>query len=131
MRRLLLLVLLLALPVGADDAAAALSAAQSFLSLVDQGKYAEAYRISAPVVLEAVTETQFVEQVKGVRTELGTLKGRKLAKTTSPDKLPKENGTFYIIEYSSNFANRDGVTELVAPQLQADGIWKVAGYRFK
>lgn len=132
MRRLLLLLLLLTVPVAADDAlAAATAAAQSFLSQVDQGKYVEAYQATAPIVQKAATEEQFVLQVGSIRDKLGALKGRKLAKTIPPDQLPQEQGKFYVFEYQSNFANKAGVTELVSPQLQPDGSWKVAGYRFK
>lgn len=127
MRRFLILLLLLVVPVAADDIAGAKGAAKSFLALVDAGKYTQAYKSSAAIVRSSVTEKQFADQVGDIRSKLGAVKSRKLSKTT-----PTESGgqKFVVLEYTTDFANQKGVTELVSPMLE-NGKWHVAGYRFK
>ncbi len=134
MRRLFaLLMLVLMASVAADDTQAAKAAATSFLAQVDAGKYAAAYKASSSMVHQAVNEKDFVGQVQQVRGQLGALKSRKLAKATPAKDLPgSPPGTrVVVLEYTSDFANKKGVTELVTPMLEPDGSWKVAGYRFR
>jgi hypothetical protein len=125
--------LLLALPLAADDLKSARAAGQSFLALIDAGNYTEAYRGCAEVLTKSVSEKDFAAQIGAVRAQLGALKSRKLRKATPSDKVPgAPAGTkFIVLEYSSSYANKPGVTELVSPVLEKDGKWRVAGYRFK
>ncbi len=119
--------------VAADDTKAAESAGNAFLALVDAGKYDQAYKASAAIVTSKVTEKDFVAQVGDIRTQLGAVKNRHLSKVTPSDQIPgaPKDMKFIVLEFSTDFANKGGVTEIVSPMLEKDGKWRVAGYRFK
>lgn len=132
MKRFLIFFLLLCLPLAADDNAAAKKASSAFLALVDAGNYKGAYQASADIVKQSVKEDDFAAQVKAVRDQLGPVKSRKLIQAIPGDQVAKNApGKFILCKYSTDFANKKGVTELVSPMQGADGTWKVAGYRFQ
>jgi hypothetical protein len=63
-----------AMPLAADEAAekAAQAAAQKWLSLVDQGKYAESWESAAAYFKNAVSEKQWLQSMKGARQPRGS-----------------------------------------------------------
>jgi len=54
-----------------DEEKAALAAAQSWLQLVDAGKYVESWHQAAGYFKRAITKEQWKQQIQGVRGPLG------------------------------------------------------------
>ena len=54
----------------------AVEAANAWLAIVDQGKYAESWEAAAKYLQDAVTRDQFEKSLKAVRKPLGAVKSR-------------------------------------------------------
>lgn len=125
----ILLLLMLWMPVAAIDTKAAQASARAFLAQVDAGKYSQAYKSSAMAIKSAVDEKSFAGPISSTRAKLGAVKSRKLKKATPATELPgAPKGEYVVFEFTTDFANQRGVTEVVTPMKEKDGIWRVAGY---
>jgi hypothetical protein len=128
----LLLITLVLAPFAvraADNKQAAMAAAQSYLSLVDAGKFGEAYDQSAAIVKKSLTRDQFVQQMNGAMEQAGKMTARKLKVAKEYHQLPQAPpGDYYLIEYNSQFAKAGKVVERIVPQKEKDGKWRVSGY---
>ncbi len=111
------------------ERAAAESAAQSWLGLIDAGNAAASWASAATLFRARVTEAQWANAVTGVRDGLGPLKSRTLESATLVHTLPgAPDGRYIVFKYSAVFANKASATETVTPMLEADGSWHVSGY---
>jgi hypothetical protein len=123
--------------IRADDAqpasqAAAQAAAQTWLVLIDAGNFEASWATASSLFRARVTQAQWANAVAGVRDSLGPLKSRTLQSATLLHGLPgAPDGSYIVIKYASNFANKANPTETVAPMLEADGTWHVALYYIK
>ena len=123
-----------AMPLAADEAAekAAQAAAQKWLSLVDQGKYAESWESAAAYFKNAVSEKQWLQSMKGARQPLGKLVSRELLAARFVTSLPgAPDGRYVVIQYKTSFENKSSATETVTPMLDRDQKWRVSGYFVK
>ncbi len=117
---------LLAQP-AADPAAT--KAAQSWLALVDAGRYAESWKQAAALFKEKVTAAQWEEAVRSARSPLGKLESRKLASAQFARTLPgAPDGEYVVIRYETAFEKKKAAVETVTPMKDKDGVWRVAGY---
>ena len=126
--------LVTAMPLAADEAAekAAQAAAKEWLSLVDQGKYAESWENAAAYFKNAVPEKQWLQSMKGARQPLGKMVSRELLKATFATKLPgAPDGQYVVIQYATSFENKSSAVETVTPMLDPDQKWRVSGYFIK
>jgi len=111
---------------------AAVSAAEKWLSLVDEGKYGESWKEAAEYFRNAVKQEQWGLSAQAVRKPLGKLVSRKLKSTTSRTSLPgAPDGEYVVIEFSTSFENKKSAIETVTPMLDKDGKWRVSGYFIK
>jgi hypothetical protein len=118
----------------ADEAAekAAQAAARQWLSLVDQGKYAESWENAAAYFKNSVPEKQWMQSMKGARQPLGKLVSRKLLNATFATNLPgAPDGQYVVIQYATSFENKSSAIETVTPMLDRDRKWRVSGYFIK
>jgi len=118
----------------ADEAAekAAQAAAKEWLSLVDQGKYAESWETAAAYFKNAVSEKQWLQSMKGARQPLGKLVSRELRNATFTTNLPgAPDGQYVVIQYATSFENKGSAVETVTPMLDRDQKWRVSGYFIK
>jgi len=108
------------------------AAAESWLSLVDSGKYGESWDEAAAFFRAKVTKPQWEEMLGTVRTPLGKANSRKLASAQKATNLPNApKGDYVIIQYSTSFLNLPSAIEAVVPMLDKDGKWRVSGYFVK
>ncbi|MGH9631146.1 MAG: DUF4019 domain-containing protein [Bryobacteraceae bacterium] len=116
-----------------DDAVqAARASADSWLELVDAGKYAESWEAAAAIFKKQVSKEQWVDAVGEVRKPLGKVKSRKLASATPREDLPNAPpGQYVIIQFDTVFENREGAVETIVPAQDEAGNWKVSGYFVK
>jgi len=121
-------------PLQANEVAekAAVTAAGAWLSLVDEGNYAESWNQAAGLFKNAVTKEQWQSTVKAVRTPLGKVVARKLKSKQYTKTLPGvPDGEYIVIQYETTFENKKSAVETVTPMLDKDGKWRVSGYYIK
>jgi hypothetical protein len=112
------------------DAAAA--AATEWLSLVDEGKYAESWAAAAELFQNAVPKGQWAEQLEGARKPLGKVTRRELRSRAFKPSMPgAPDGQYVVIQYVTSFSNKKLALETVTPMLERDGKWRVSGYYVK
>ncbi|MEW6760251.1 MAG: DUF4019 domain-containing protein [Pseudomonadota bacterium] len=105
-----------------NDTAAARTAAESWLKLVDNGDTGGAWRASSANVRKDTNQFFWGSILNVSRAAFGELKSRKL--TGSSDK---GNGQL-AFEFDSRFGTDTKVKETVTTVHEKDGSWRVSGY---
>lgn len=121
-------------PAVADDEAeaAAVEAAVEWLAVVDDGDYAESWKLAAEYFKGAVTEEKWEQALTGARQPLGALVSRQPKSKQYATSLPgAPDGEYVVIQFETSFENKAAAIETVTPMLEADGEWGVAGYFIK
>ena len=111
---------------------AAITSAQKWLSIVDEGKYIESWKASSDNFKQAIKQDQWEQAVQSVRKPLGKLVSRKLMSasyTTSLQGAP--DGEYVVIQFNTSFENKKSGIETVTPKMDKDGMWRVSGYYIK
>jgi Protein of unknown function (DUF4019) len=118
--------------VETDAVKAAAASADKWLALVDDGKYAQSWREAAVYFRAAVTETNWVTSLNGVRKPLGKVGSRKAGTTLEANSLPgAPDGKYVALQFDTSFENKKSAVETVTCVLEKGGKWKVAGYFIK
>jgi hypothetical protein len=107
---------------------AAQQSANTWLSGIDAGKYAESWTSAGDLFKKAVTKDKWVVMAKQARDPLGKVKSRKL-KLAQYSKVPQ--GEVVTVQFNTEFAKKPGAVETVAEILGNDGKWHAAGYYIK
>jgi hypothetical protein len=111
------------------DKQAAHTEADTWLLLVDQGKYGETWDTAAPVFQSATPKAQWEGAVQSARGPLGALTSRKYVTAEYKGSLPgAPPGEYVIVYYDTVFASKPRAQESVTLTKTPDGAWKVAGY---
>jgi len=111
----------------AEDAAQ--SAAESWLKLVDDGKYDASWDQAAKLFKGAVTKEQWIQAVGATRAPLGKLVSRKVKSRQYTEKVPgAPDGKYVVIQFETSFAAKASAVETVTPMVDPDGAWRVSGY---
>ncbi|HEY3448262.1 MAG TPA: DUF4019 domain-containing protein [Myxococcales bacterium] len=115
-----------------DKEKAAVAAAEAWLKLVDEGKYADSWKQAAEFFKANVKQEQWEQMVPGVRKPLGKLVSRKVKSTTYTKTAPgAPDGEYVIIQFDTSFAEKKAAVETVTPMMDKDGKWHVSGYFIK
>ena len=108
---------------------AAITASGAWLSLVDEGNYAESWNQAAGLFKTAVTKEQWQNTVKAVRVPLGKVMVRKLKSKQYTKTLPgAPDGEYVVIQYETTFEQKQSAVETITPMLDKDSKWRVSGY---
>jgi hypothetical protein len=121
-------------PIYANEGAqkAAITAAGVWLSLVDEGNYAESWNQAAGFFKNAVTKEQWLNSMKAFRVPLGNMVVRKLKSKQYTKTLPgAPDGEYVVIQYETTFEKKQSAIETVTPMLDKDGKWRVSGFYIK
>jgi len=111
---------------------AAVTAAQAWLSLIDQGNYAESWSEAAPFFQGAVTEQSWKDSMAKFRQPLGDLISRKLKSAQPMTQMPgAPDGQYVVMQFATSFANKKSVVETVTVGPKQNGEWKASGYYIK
>ena len=111
---------------------AAVIVAEKWLSMVDQGNYAESWKEAAALFRNAVKQEQWEQSLQAVRKPLGKLVSRKVNKKTYKTSLPgAPDGEYVVIEFETSFENKRTAFETLTPMREKDGKWRVSGYYIK
>jgi hypothetical protein len=124
-----------ALPVRAEDTDAvtkAQTAAKTWLTLTDAGKYDRSWDSAASLFKSSITKSDWEKTIRSVRSPLGALKSRTVKSATFTRTLPgAPDGEYVVIQFDTKFANKASAVETVTPMHEKDGSWRVAGYYIK
>jgi hypothetical protein len=111
---------------------AATSAAQTWLTAIDHGEYAQSWQEASAFFQNAVTEEKWKTSLEMVRKPLGDLVSRKLKSAKATAELPgAPDGQYVVMQFETSFANKKSAIETVTFMLEKDGQWKSAGYFIK
>ena len=111
---------------------AALSAAQAWLALVDEGNYGESWETAALYFQNAIPKKQWEQMLIAVREPLGDLVSREPINRAYTQSLPgAPDGEYVVIQFNAAFKNKKSAVETVTPMLGSDGNWRVSGYYIK
>jgi hypothetical protein len=123
----------LARPLAADEPAEekAEAAARVWLTLVDEGLYAESWDTAAPNFKTAVAKEQWQQALSSVRRPLGACRSRKRLSRKLVESLPgAPPGPYVVLQFAADFEAKPDAVETITPALAPDG-WRVAGYFIK
>ena len=110
----------------------AVEAADEWLNLVDNGKYAESWDLTAELFKRAVEKEAWDKQLNAVREPLGKLIKRAIIKKEYMTSMPgAPDGEYVVIQYKTNFENKKDAIETVTPMKDKNGKWRVSGYYIK
>jgi hypothetical protein len=121
------------LTIAAENAEKeAQAVAEQWLTLIDDGKFAESWQGAASVFQAAVTQQQWQSALDTFRKPLGSLIVRKLQKAQYATTLPgAPDGHYVVLQFDTSFANKKAAVETVTPMQDQNGKWKVSGYFIK
>lgn len=111
---------------------AAVSAAETWLSLVDEEKYGESWDEAAEVFKGAVTRDQWINLMKSGRKTLGKKLTREIKSSSYRTSLPgAPDGEYVVIQFKSSFEKKKSTIETITPALDKEGKWRTSGYYMK
>jgi hypothetical protein len=119
--------------IAADSSTdAAVIAAQSWLALVDSGKYGASWDEVAQIFKSQVTKGQWIKMLNSVRSPLGKVESRTLKSAVFTRTLPGvPDGEYVVIQYDTSFAKKKSSVETITPMKEKGGRWRVSGYFIK
>ncbi len=108
---------------------AARAVAEDYLRLVDSGRYAESWEVSANFFKNLVPKARWVGQLKEFRPPLGRVLNREVLGAQYTQSLPgAPEGHYVVVRFATAFDNQPEALETVTPMLESDGLWRVSGY---
>ena len=111
------------------DVRPASAAAESWLGLVDAGRYGESWTQGAATFKGAISRVDWETAAQQARGSVGGLVKRKIRSARHAMSLPNAPaGEYVVIQNDVAFENRPLAAETVTMMKQADGSWRVAGY---
>jgi hypothetical protein len=115
---LLVLSVCVVLAVESDKVKVAISSAETWLSLVDEGKYSESCDEAAGYFKGAIKKEKWKETLQTVRTPLGKVISRELKTNSYHSSLPgAPDGEYLVIQFETSFENKKSAVETVTPML--------------
>ncbi len=110
----------------------AVEVANKWLSLNDNGQYADGWDQTAELFKRAVEKQTWEKQLTAVREPLGKVISREVIKKEYMTSVPgAPDGGYVKIQYKTDFENKKNAIETVTPMKDKDGQWRVAGYYIK
>ena len=114
-------------PQKVEEASAA---ALTFLDLLDEGSFAEAWRQSATYLRNDIPLEAWLERLDLVRGQVGELRerGQTDYNYTKEEIEGIPEGEYLSFFYATRFENRNNARERVTLYHEAGETWRVAGY---
>ena len=127
-----MLVLLTLSPAAAADEPerAAEAAAKSWVTLLDDGKYAQSWEQGSSIFHKGSKEN-WVNAVRQIRGRTGKVVSRELIdarQVTPKNEGDASKGNFVIVRYKTEFASAPPALEIVTMMKEGDA-WKTMGYK--
>ncbi len=116
-------------PIQTGGAVAAVTAAEVWLGLVDDGQYEKAWDQAAKILQGVVTKKDWTNLANTKRPPLGKVLSRKMKETVPMHNLPgAPAGDYVSIQYNTEFEHKKPVLETLTVAMDPSGGWKVSGY---
>lgn len=110
----------------------AVASAESWLVIIDSGKYMQSWGSAAQFFKDKVPDSQWETTLRQVREPLGQMTSREVANVQYLTYIPgAPRGEFVVIQFKTVFSRKGESIETVTPMLEPDGTWKVSGYYIK
>jgi len=104
-------------------------AAETWLKMVDAGKYAESWTAASALFKASLTKEQWQQALTAARTPAGALVSRTLKSRQLTHTLPgAPDGLYVVLQYDTVFKDKPVAVETVTPLREDNGVWKVSGY---
>lgn len=101
----------------------------AWLSLMDQGKYAEAWQQSSAMFRQQVTEANWEKAAGQARAPFGAMVKRAQARMTYATSLPgAPDGQYVVAQFHTEFEHKASAIETVTFTRESDGTWRAVGY---
>jgi len=114
------------------DEKAAVKAAEQWLEIVDEGKYADSWDGTAKFFQGNMTKEAWDAALKGVLPPLSKMESRELVSSRFLKRMPgAPDGEYVMIQFNTSFENKADAVETVTPQKDEKGKWHVCGYFIK
>jgi hypothetical protein len=108
---------------------AATEAAQKWLALVDQGKYAESWKTSSELFRSSISSKDWEQTLVRTCKPLGRMLSRTVQSATHTTSVPgAPEGEYVVVQFDTDYENKPKAVETVTPTLDKDGKWRVSGY---
>ncbi len=108
---------------------AAVAAAETWLTGIDAGNYAQSWKEAAQFFQSSITEADWSAALTSVRKPLSELKSRKLHSAKSVKSLPgAPDGDYVVMQFDTSFAAKEKSVETVTFMKDPNGTWKAVGY---
>jgi hypothetical protein len=121
-----------AIAQDSDKEKKAVSAAEKWLSMVDEGRYSDSWQGAAEYLRNAINQEQWNRSLQAVRKPLGEVVSRQMKTATYKTSLPgAPDGEYVVIQFDTSFENKKAAIETVTPMMDKDGTWRVSGYYIK
>ncbi len=112
----------------ADGEEAARKAGETWLSLLDQGKYRDAWNQASEHGRVEVTAEEWEGQIRAMREAAGQMQNRKFSIARATRTMAgAPDGEYMVLEYSTAFAKKAKAVETLMMSREG-GNWKAAGY---
>ena len=104
-------------------------AAETWLALVDAGKYGDSWSSASSIFRKAVSQEQWRSAARAAREPLGKVRSRALTSATYSTSLPgAPDGEYVVLQYQTAFEHKQSAIETITPMRDTDGQWRVSGY---
>jgi hypothetical protein len=108
---------------------AAISAAHTWLSVIDKGQYSNSWQEASAYFRGAISRDRWEASLTGVRKPLGRLVSRRAISSKRMRELPGAPDALYVvIRFRTSFEYKNSAVETVTFMMEKDGTWKAAGY---
>lgn len=106
--------------------------AEKWLSLVDSGKYEEAWKAASTHSQTTYKLELSIRSLTEVRKPLGDVVSRKLKSAEFTKSFPDlPDGEHVILHFSTSFKNKSNIVEMVVSTRDKSGAWINSGYYIK
>ena len=106
-------------------------AGEQWLRLVDDANYSASWREASSEFKKQVPEDKWIEALGTIRSPLGAVSARKVAKVTTTKTLPgMPDGDYTVIQFQTSFAHKASAVETLTLISGTSGA-KVGGYFIK
>ena len=115
-------------PEAYSEDAATLSVTK-WLKLMDSENYRESWETASDTFKTQVAVDAWIKTALAARSPLGEVVSRKLISQTYETSLQgTPDGEYVVMEFRTEFTNRQTTSETITPMLDLDGKWRVSGY---
>lgn len=105
------------------------TAAAGWLLLLDAGDWGGSWERASPAFRSLVPLPQWMDGVPQIRKPFGRFESRTLVESSHKTSLPgRPVGDYVTTRFSTDFADKKAVNEVVTTTLDPDGRWRVTGY---